>query len=141
MTHEQVLLTVRQIFPFHLEQAAKLTIRKVFSSQDESKEYLKKARSGVLKPRGHLAMPSRGGYSLSKTIGWDKNLYRQVQVSTITCESSIFFFALTFVYIRVKRDIRCLARKHMDTRLPLSKQPMFKIRILCDEVLPTLLRI
>ena len=35
----------------------------------------------------------------------------------------------------VQRDIRRLACKHMDTRLPLSKQPIFKVCILCDEVL------
>ncbi|KAF5317610.1 hypothetical protein D9758_018774 [Tetrapyrgos nigripes] len=61
----------------------------------------------IRKPAGEVGRPGRGGYTLSKKLGWDSQ-----------------------VYADVKKYINSLCKQYLDTTRPLTEQDLAKVELL-----------
>jgi len=67
-----LLLTSRRVWP--LEEASLISVTQ------PSLPSIPPSKSSISKPRGEVSDVNKGGYSLSKVLGWEKATYLSVQV-------------------------------------------------------------
>jgi hypothetical protein len=85
----------------------------------------------IPKPRGEAGRPSRGGYNLTKELGWDEEQMKELRVR-------IQYFCLM---ANVGLDLVCLqvfvedlAKKHLDLKKSYTKQSEERLKIVRNEV-------
>jgi hypothetical protein len=133
-------LTLRTIFPPEINpSSAQLALRRVWSFPSvlpstsdppaSSLDWENKLNGIIIpKPHGTVTEVSKGGYSLSKALGWNHSQYREIQVHSFgfPCGAHLSFYC--------QKYIECLAKEHLDTRVSFKNQGKRDVLEVCDKV-------